>query len=154
MVHTEVRGSGRFGRARRQKFRGNGRHSHRSDVIRFQLSKGHSLVRCGLSGLEGDSLRDGTSPSTWLQLCELLKTVTWINRKWREREPDWRGNSCTEWVQFGDWLATWHEGGKESKMTFGFLVWAFGRWWSISWNGDIHGAALVFLRTSCVSWAL
>lgn len=82
--------------------KGNGRHSHQSDVIRFQLSKDHSLVWCGLSALEGDSLRDGTSPSTWLQLCELLKTVAWINRKWQEREPDWRGNSYTEWVRFGD----------------------------------------------------
>ena len=48
----------------------NGGHSHQSDVIRFLLCKGPSLVWCGLSGLEGDSLRDGTSPSTWLQLCE------------------------------------------------------------------------------------
>ena len=110
----------RFGRARRQKWslvssKGNGGHSHQSDVIRFQLSKGHSLVWCGVSGLEGDSLRDGTSPSTWLQLCELLKTVAWINRKWREREPDWRGNSYTEWVRFGDWLATWHAEGEGIK---------------------------------------
>ena len=92
-------------------------------MIRFQLSKGHSLVWCGVSGLEGDSLRDGTSPSTWLQLCELLKTVAWINRKWRERES--QTGEVIHTQNGSDLVTDWLHGmqkGKESKMTFGFLV--------------------------------
>lgn len=68
-----------------------------------------------------------------------VKTVAWINRKWREREPDWREpihRTDQIWWLIG-YMAC--RRGRNRGWPLGFLVWALGRWWSISWNGDIHG---------------
>ena len=46
-----------------------------------------------------------------------------------------------------DWLHGMQKG-KESKMTFGFLLWALGRWWPISWKEErwCSSGPAVFLK--------
>lgn len=85
-ISGDVAGDG-FGGARMWGYRGslqagyrslvsskdNGRHEHQSDMIRFGLSKDHSLMQCGLRGLEGSSSRDRTPFSTWLPIGNIVR---------------------------------------------------------------------------------